>query len=580
MKHVDEVLANFLEDEEAGILAIKGEWGVGKTYFWRKFIEKHLEDVNRKAYSYCSLFGIHSIADLREMILNKHQPIGGGNAESFLSKYSSLTQSVLGTASKAATGLKTDALVGIIGGMAKEHYLKDFLICLDDIERKEDSLSASSLLGYITSLREEKNCKVVLLFNEEKISKTESFKSVFSEYREKVIDLEIGYNPTPKECFEIIFEQGESVYFEKGQYRNTDPVYGSEDVSILELFEKLKVTNIRVIGKVKVALDYFHKKVAPEYPYLFPNLAVQIVKMSCLHYIYGNQINIDELGDYQKMAEIYSKKDTSDEHRLAYEKQEPIRTLNFHRLDFDGVILEFLKLGYVKWDEHKVILDSQEEYYKNLNVNSGHRNVWSKYWGNFVANQKDFVESQIEYIRANIDTLPLKDIDIVSGFIEDLGEDTEEINSLLNEKIDSFVESNKDSDLFSLGLHDFHDIRKETVEDIKARFSQISEKRPILETMKKLAGSNSWNDSNLRYLKGYSADEFYQWLVEEQEIGIQSMLKRFLERFWGNEEASSIVKNLNDALYRISEREKIDELRIYRGVRLPPKDNNSVDDKE
>jgi hypothetical protein len=74
--------------------------------------------------------------------------------------------------------------------------LRGMVVCIDDLERKEESLSASALLGLITSLRDERSCKVVLLFNETKAAANKEFAPVLAEFREKVIDREILLNPT------------------------------------------------------------------------------------------------------------------------------------------------------------------------------------------------------------------------------------------------------------------------------------------------------------------------------------------------------------------------------------------------
>ena len=78
----------------------------------------------------------------------------------------------------------------------------------DDLERKEDSVTPSALLGFITNLRDERRCKVVLLYNESKTNENKAFSAAIAEYREKVIDHEVLLNPTVPQCFKIIFGDG------------------------------------------------------------------------------------------------------------------------------------------------------------------------------------------------------------------------------------------------------------------------------------------------------------------------------------------------------------------------------------
>lgn len=54
------------------VIVIKGEWGVGKTYLWDSYIKNRLEiekkNLPQIAYSYVSLFGKTSLADIRASI--------------------------------------------------------------------------------------------------------------------------------------------------------------------------------------------------------------------------------------------------------------------------------------------------------------------------------------------------------------------------------------------------------------------------------------------------------------------------------------------------------------------------------
>ena len=60
-------IARFLQSKEPEVIAISGDWGVGKTYTWNA----SLAEVRRKnsnglgRYSYVSLFGISSLDSLK-----------------------------------------------------------------------------------------------------------------------------------------------------------------------------------------------------------------------------------------------------------------------------------------------------------------------------------------------------------------------------------------------------------------------------------------------------------------------------------------------------------------------------------
>jgi len=58
----------FLENQSPGILVLRGGWGVGKTYLWRKLLKEAKADKSLwpKLYAYVSLFGVNNSEQLKE----------------------------------------------------------------------------------------------------------------------------------------------------------------------------------------------------------------------------------------------------------------------------------------------------------------------------------------------------------------------------------------------------------------------------------------------------------------------------------------------------------------------------------
>ena len=66
VEKTENVIKDFLQNTAPEVLAIKGSWGVGKTFFWKKLIN----DIDKgkcsfEQYAYISLFGIKSLDDLK-----------------------------------------------------------------------------------------------------------------------------------------------------------------------------------------------------------------------------------------------------------------------------------------------------------------------------------------------------------------------------------------------------------------------------------------------------------------------------------------------------------------------------------
>ena len=60
-------LRRFLEDDKPGVIAIRGRWGVGKTYAWDEAIRAAVErkTIKYDCYSSVSLFGIEFLNQLK-----------------------------------------------------------------------------------------------------------------------------------------------------------------------------------------------------------------------------------------------------------------------------------------------------------------------------------------------------------------------------------------------------------------------------------------------------------------------------------------------------------------------------------
>lgn len=74
----------FLQSSTPEVMAIKGSWGVGKTYSWNKFLidAKNNNSIALGKYSYVSLFGLNSLdafkCSIFEQVVNKN--LIGSNA--------------------------------------------------------------------------------------------------------------------------------------------------------------------------------------------------------------------------------------------------------------------------------------------------------------------------------------------------------------------------------------------------------------------------------------------------------------------------------------------------------------------
>ena len=86
MDPIEESLLNFLKDDTLRVAALKGAWGIGKTFFWRNFVKSQRQNLGFRGYSYVSLFGAREIADLKRQVFSNFEMLDKDELSKHLEK--------------------------------------------------------------------------------------------------------------------------------------------------------------------------------------------------------------------------------------------------------------------------------------------------------------------------------------------------------------------------------------------------------------------------------------------------------------------------------------------------------------
>jgi hypothetical protein len=271
---VKAVAERFLRNERPEVLAFKGAWGVGKTHAWNQIILDNKAHTKFSKYCYVSLLGISSIAELRMSIFYKSQPILNLGEKIDFNKVNTEWKTVLPAKLAELTGawggllnrlpLVKNIMIGVEA--FAPHLIRDTIICLDDFERlSSSSISVDDVLGLISELKIEKNCKVVLIFNEQKLD--DEIKNTYAKYREKIIDIELLYAPTSQEAAEIALPQ---------------------NLNSLELVSKhcnlLNIRNIRVLRKIADFVELMQAELSNLHPQVMPQAVQTLVLVAWCYF--------------------------------------------------------------------------------------------------------------------------------------------------------------------------------------------------------------------------------------------------------------------------------------------------------
>ena len=422
---IEERPEKILKREVGTCIVLDGEWGVGKTTFWKNFSDTKF---NEKSV-YVSLFGKESIQEIKQeigmQIYKRNKYISEFSKKARYLKFDKIIDEV--------TPKLGSAVIGCISFFEKKDF-KDIIVCFDDFERISDKINFKDVLGLISEYKEQQNCHIVMILNRSKMTtitksnqneQDENFKDqevendikendkktelekILSEYKDKIMDYEFYYNPTPEESFNIVSVELTEIYREVAR----------------QYFKKHEINNIRVIRRAINALNDYHK-------YL-ENIEENHKKTrDCiLKFILGisviNSMNSPSKVEqffgvrnfYGELQDIYGLfKNMSNVDALIFSKD-----VDYHQLSLN--IFSYVKRSIIDVDEFKKIVRrlierEQFEETKNSIVNEYFNGIYDLQYKN-----SDFTNKLFGYLEENKERiLEIVEFDSFLLYIEKLGE--------------------------------------------------------------------------------------------------------------------------------------------------------------
>ena len=259
-ENIEQRLTEILQRDNAVCVVLDGEWGVGKTTFWKNFSAKNFD----KNSVYVSLFGKESIQEIKQEISLKFYYKKNEAVSKILKKFIPAGIFSFFTKRFADNKIAEFSLI-MLDSLYTDKY-KDAIICFDDFERMSNKINLKDVLGTISEYKEQQNCHIVMILNRSKMTalaneaqkedeenledkelKNDSqvkdnkieLEKILSEYKDKIMDYEFYYDPTPQESFSVISDKLEEVYRD----------------AVSRYFTKHAIKNIRVMRRAINALN-------------------------------------------------------------------------------------------------------------------------------------------------------------------------------------------------------------------------------------------------------------------------------------------------------------------------------------
>lgn len=188
---VKDSLVALLQDEDHKVVALTGKWGTGKTYLWRSIANELHAKVGGGEPIYVSLFGAKTVDALKIRILQNAYLKNAPAVKKAIDDGSGIIKDVF-NAVRSATGFSTEGAATGLALIWFQKIVKDKLIIIDDVERKNKSLEIDEFLGMIDEYSETHNTRFLLLLNTNKLLDNEP---MWATFHEKVIDAEVVLDP-------------------------------------------------------------------------------------------------------------------------------------------------------------------------------------------------------------------------------------------------------------------------------------------------------------------------------------------------------------------------------------------------
>lgn len=250
MEHIIEKIKEYLSsDNPMGAFQIRGEWGSGKTYFFKEILPDEIKDgttdkpqINRIPVI-ISLFGINCVRDIPYRLLN-----------AYVNELRSLNRDVTESMNCGLDyiDIKYGSSKGLLNiDLRDEDELiyniiprDNVYLCLDDMERFVNDDNVEELMGMINNLVENVGYKVFIISNDHyNQNKKGGMNATFDVFKEKVIFTSVKYKSDLRGVYNSIVDGYEDLDF--SLFMKSDTRYGyfnpdNHDKSLGKDFENIR----------------------------------------------------------------------------------------------------------------------------------------------------------------------------------------------------------------------------------------------------------------------------------------------------------------------------------------------------
>jgi hypothetical protein len=559
IKTVSAVIERFLTQHDCNVLALKGAWGVGKTYAWRQLVEKAAGSIWPRTYAYVSLFGIASMSDLRMAILANSASAGKIDGQEV--SFARWRDHVASRAAWFRRWIGSGEGFGAVKGVSiafdalVPSLVRDMLICFDDFERLNTSkVSHEELMGLISDLKERAGCKIAIILNDAKLPEEND---AFTRYREKVVDIELRFSTTAEEAADWGLAQ-------TLPHRDTAKAYA----------HILDITNVRVLRKIATAI----KLLAP----IVEGLRAEVARITVQSVVLITWCIFDNSGEAPTLSFVRSFNNPSE--RKGATKPEDGKSVRWGALlkeyqfalydELDAAVTKVIEQGYVEESGFPEEAKKRDQLCRSEDLHGKLAAAWALFHDTFDDNERELVSNLQQSALAVSAQLPPGALNAIVVLFRELGH-----GKLADNLIEHYVEIHKnDSAVFDLEKNSYGGTVTDVVlkDKFKQRIVASSKSVSLREAVERMARTRSWTPEHQSVVASASTDDLLKLLKGDLSVSRDSAIRILLAL--NQPPVEHVAQRTLEALTRIGRESKLNAARIRRYGIIVPGNTDGGDD--
>lgn len=551
-KTIEAAIAAFLKSKEPGVFCIRGRWGTGKTYMWSETLKAaaRRSEVAYDRYAYISLFGINSLNDLKTAIvertvsLTKKDRLDLNPNEESVKDVIKRGEELLRKGSSAVSGVLDLVGLGSLSAAASRLTLltiRHQVVCFDDLERRGASLSIGDVLGLASHLSVERECKVMLILNDEELKETA--KEQFELYLEKVIDIAVIFEPTANECAQIGLGEKSPIATQIASYMDI-----------------LEITNIRVIQRIKRLVD----DVSPFMANRDPRVLTEAVKTLC---VLGWIEFVADAPPWDFVKDRFLGRASA---MLARDGEKPehkhwngiLDKMDMGELsELDMALQENVRRGYFDKEELEGFIELVEKRFSNSDMDAKLSAAFRMYESTLALNEEEVVAALVEGVKEGarrVQAATLNAVVVALKALERSKEATELIRYVLTERAGEMAFFRRPG-----GPVTDDELKRELQENAPV----VQDDRPLSKVLAE--GLFGFGGINTLRLKEASVDELKEAL-KTLNGNVEEVIGALLQQEELAANGKAIRENAFEAMKALSDETLINKRRLKNYIDTPP----------